>query len=266
MPSLQRSSERDPASDPTTQVASRSRSGRVLFIEDFRAPGIGFWNDGVGSCTRDTDIIFAGLPSMRLDPQGQVNSGATNPGRTAATNGVVAKRRIHDGFTGRFGVEMWFRMTSLNLTSNAFLSMSLYNRDGTDAHHSRVWLDPNGNNQPMIAKILDGAASVAAGNAVYAAASTSLLQNGGGSHTYDLPTGRLDRAGGWHWVKLVTDLNAKKYVSVQIDGQAPVDLSAYTTDTTASSGFAGMHFSVEFSATTSTARYVNVARIVGTAE
>lgn len=256
----------------TNHAVSRFASGNVIFVEDFRSPAVSFWNDGVGSSTRDCDITFAGLPSLRLDAQGNTNGGATNPGRTAITTGVVAKRRIHDGFTGRFGVECWFRLTSLNLTSNTMISMSLYNRDGTNAYHSRVWLNPNGNNQPMLAQILDGAATNAlsgtngSGTAVYTTVATSVLQNGGGSHTFDPPTGRLDRAGGWHYCKMICDMVNKKYVSLQIDGQAPVDLSAYQMDTTTSTGFAGMHFSLEFSASTSTARFANFAQIVGTAE
>src|SRR6266568_5704609 len=113
---------------------SRYNSGRIVFIEDFRAPNPGVWNDGVGSSTRDCDITFGGLPSLRLDPQGNVGSGS-NPGRTASTAGVVVKRRIHDGFSSNFGIEAWFRFTSRNLTSSTFLSMSLYNRDGTNAYH-----------------------------------------------------------------------------------------------------------------------------------
>lgn len=251
---------------------SRYGTGRVLFVEDFRSPAVSFWNDGVGSSTRDCDITFSGLPTLRLDAQGNTNGGAANPGRTAITTGVVAKRRLHDGFSSRFGIEGWFRMTSLNLTSNTLLSMSLYNRDGTSAYHGRVWLDPNGNNQPMVARILDGAATnalsgtTASGTAVYTAVSTSLLQNGGGTHNFDPPTGRLDRAGGWHYIKMVLDMANKKYVSLQIDGQAPVDLSGYQMDKTDSTGFAGMHFSFEFSASTSTSRFVNVAQIMGTAE
>jgi hypothetical protein len=189
----------------------RPSSGRVMFIEDFRPPNPGVWNDGVGSASRDTDIMFSGMPSLRLDPQGQASGGITNPARTAITSGVVVKRRIHDSFSGLFGLEFWFRMTSKNLTSR--------------------------------------------------------LQNGAGSHTYDPTTGSLDKAGGWHWAKLVTDMNAKKYVSLAFDSQPPVDLSAYTMDMTATTAFAGMHFSFEFAASTSTRpRYVNVAQMIGTDE
>lgn len=246
----------------------RNVSGRVLYVEDFAPIQPGIWNDGVGSASRDCDIMFSGKPSLRLDPQGQINGSATNPGRTAATSGVIVKRRLHDGYRHRFGLEFWFRMSSLNLTSNAFFSMSMYNRDGTNAHHARVWFDPNGNNQPMIAKILDGAATAAAGGtATYPAAVTSVVQNGAGSHSFEPKSGRLDRAGGWHWAKLVVDFRTKKYVSLQFDGEAGADLSSYDMDTTSSAGFAGMHHSFEFSSSTSTQpRFVNIANMVGTVE
>src|SRR5882762_3658583 len=84
----------------TQHGMSRLGGGRILFIEDFRSPALGMWNDGVGGVNRDCDIMFAGLPSLRLDPQGNTSGGITNPGRTAVTTGVVVKRRIHDGFTG----------------------------------------------------------------------------------------------------------------------------------------------------------------------
>lgn len=259
--------------EPSREAPHRSPGGRILFVENFRAIQPGMWNDGVGSASRDCDVMFNGRPTLRLDPQGQANSGATNPGRTAATSGVVVKRRIHDGFHNRIGLEAWFRLTSTNLTTNTFFSMSIYNRDGTYAYHGRVWLDPNGVNQPLVARILDGTATATAagpdptGAATYYAAATSALQTGGGSHTYDPSSGRCDRAGGWHWVKLVVDFTTKKYVGLYLDGEAYTDLSTYSLDTTTSTGFAGLHLSFELSASTSTRpRYVNIANVVCTQE
>lgn len=272
---LEASRERQVVSvgDPPRSQPTRSpHSGRVLYVEDFRSPAVGIWNDGVGSASRDTDIMFGGLPTLRLDPQGQ-STPNTNPARTAATAGVVVKRRIHDGFRERYGVECWFRFTSTNLTSNTYFSMSIYNRNGTQAVHSRVWLDPNGNNQPLVARILDGAATAAVsgttatGAATYTAVLTSVLQNGAGSHTFYPASGRVDRAGGWHYVKMVTDFATQKYVSLQVDGEDIVDLSGYSMDVTDSTGFAGMHHSFELSASTTTRpRWVNVAHVVGTVE
>jgi hypothetical protein len=213
------------------------------------------------------------LPSLRLDPQGQSTTG-TNPGRTANTSGVVVKRRIHDGFRQRYGVEAWFRFTSTNLTSNTFFSMSIYNRDGTtSAYHARLWFDPNGNNVPLVCRILDGSATAAGGGtnpastAVYTPVATSVSQNGAGSHMFYPASGRMDRAGGWHYAKMVVDFSTLKYVSLQIDGETITDLSAYNMDITDSTGFAGMHHSFELSATTTTRpRWVNVAHMIGTVE
>lgn len=258
--------------EPVRSVATRAVGGRLLYVEDFCGVQPGMWNDAVGNASRDCDIMFNGRPTLRLDTAGQANGGAVSPGRTTATSGVVVKRRLHDGFRHRFGMEFWFRMTSLNLTTNTFFSFSMYNRDGTNAQHARVWLDPNGNNVPLVARILDGAATNTlsgtnpASTAVYAVAVTSVNQNGAGSHTYDVPSGRLDRAGGWHWVKMVVDFATLKYVSLQLDGEPVTDLSAYSLDTTTSVGMAGMHHSLELSATTSTRRFVNVANVVGTVE
>jgi hypothetical protein len=210
---------------------------------------------------------FAGYPTAKLDTCGQTTSAATNPGRTAATAGVVFKRRIQDNFSGVFGLEAWFRFSSTNNTTASYLSMSVYNRDGANAYHSRVWLDPAGNNTPMHGRILDGVAS-AGGTATYADVVTSGNQNGAGSHMYDLTAtgGRGDKAGGWHYVKLVTDFKAKKYVSLKLDGEPTVDLSSYSMDATATTGAAMMHFSFEYSATTASRRYVHIAQVKGYGE
>jgi hypothetical protein len=259
--------------EPLRSAPTRSQTGfPILYEENFRGIQPGFWNDALGSASRDVDVMFGGYPSMRLDTQMQSAGAVTNPGRVARASGVITKRRILDGFRHRFGMECWFRLTSTNLTSSAFLSMSIYNRTGTNAHHARVWLDPNGNNQPMVARILDGAATNAlsgvdsTATAVYTAVSTSVLQNGGGSHTYSPETGRLDRVGGWHFIKLVVDFVTGKYVSLQLDGEDVVDCSAYDIDVVTSTGFAGMHHSFEFCGSNTLRRYVNVAHVIGTME
>lgn len=191
---------------------------------------------------------------------------AQNPARTAITTGVVAKRRIHDSFVDTFGVDVWFRLTSTNNTSGAFPSLSLYNRDGTSAWHGRLWFKPQGNNLPLDACILDGAATAAANvdplngaGAIYRKVDESTIQNSSGSHLYEPSTGRMDQAGGWHWGRLVVNFATKRYVSCQIDGNAPVDLSAYSLDKTTSSGFAGWHSSFEYSAATTTRRFMHIA-------
>lgn len=259
--------------EPIRPMPTRGTTGRPVYVEDFRQVSAGFWNDGVGYTMLDTDIWFCGLPTLRLDTGGQSAGATSDPGRTANTSGVVAKRRIHDNFAGRWGMEAWFRFTGLNNTSNSRLSMSIYNRDGAQAKHFRVWLDPAGNNTPMHARILDGAATNAlsgtsgSGAAVYADVLTSILQNGGGSHTYDPPTGREDLAGGWHWVKMVVDFATGKYIALYLDSMF-VDLSTmtYVWDVTDTTGFAGMHHSFEYHGTTTTPRFVNVANVIGTLE
>src|SRR4051812_26956792 len=107
---------------------------RKLFVEVFRNHPLGMWNDGVGDAYRDCDVMFSGRPTVRLDTQGQSTAGSTSPGRTAATAGVVFKRRVHDNFTGIFGLECWFRFTGPNNngTTTPQFSMSVYNRTGTD--------------------------------------------------------------------------------------------------------------------------------------
>lgn len=200
-------------------------------------------------------------------------STAINPSRTAITTGVVAKRRIHDGFLGTFGVETWFRFTSTNNTSNVLPVLSVYNRDGASAWHGRLWLKVQGNNLPIDACILDGAASAAANadalngaGAIWRKVDESRLQNGGGTHLYEPGAGRMDRAGGWHWCRLVVDFATKTYVSVQIDGNAAIDLTAYVLDQTTTSGFAGWHSSFEYAGLTSSARYMHLSRFAITEE
>lgn len=272
--------------EPIRPLGDRAPSGRIVWADDFDGILPKLWNDGLGILELDDDIISPVGPSLRLDTNGQSAGATTNPGRTAVTSGVIAKMRIHDNFAGRWGMSMWFRLTSLNNTSNAKLSMSIYNRTGIDtvqtppdipsqeARHFRVWLDPNGNNQSMVARILDGAATAAAnsgnptnpsGTAVYTAVATSWNQNGGGSHTYDVPTRRLDRVGGWHYVKMVVDFATGRYVSLQLDSYVE-DISTYEWDVTASTGFAGMHQSIEYHGNTSTNRYVNIAGLRVTLE
>jgi len=196
-----------------------------------------------------------------------------NPGRTAVTTGVVVKRRIHDNFGDAFGLESWFRLTSSNNTTNTFPTMSIYNRDGVQAYHGRLWLRPQGNNLPLDILILDGAATAAANAAgaggsaaVWQKVGTSVLQNSSGTHLYEPFSGRMDRAGGWHWAKLIVDFSTLKYVSCQVDGGPIINLSGYSLDITTTAGFAGMHLSWEYFGSTSTPRYMHTARWVITKE
>lgn len=252
-------------------VRSRAEPNlRVLFREDTRAWPPGMWNDGAGDAYRDGNIMFGGRPTYRLSLDGNTNSG-TDPGRTAATGGVVFKRRIQDGFTGIFALELWFRFTSTNNNSvgNPLFSMSVYNRTGTDtdgtstAWHGRFWLNQMGNNKNIHGFVLDGTASGTAGAAVWADVIQSHQQNGAGSHTFMPSNGGLDRAGGWHYAYLAVDLLNKKYVGCKLDGETYVDLSTYNLDATSSTGAAMMHFSTEYSSNTGTYRFMNIAQVTG---
>jgi hypothetical protein len=246
---------------------------RTLFVEDFRHCAPGMWNDGVGSASRDTNMTFNGMPSCRLDTQGNSGAGLTSPGRTASTSGVVFKRRIHDNFSGVFGVEVWFRFTSLNITSNTYPCLSVYNRDGVDAWHGRLWLDPNGNNQPLVGRVLDGAATKALNGGdgrsgtltSWRDVATIEHQYAGGSHLYDISagSGRGDKVGGWHYAALFVDLDAKRYRRAQVDNIDQTDLGGFQLDQTASAGAAMMHFSFEFMASTATRRYMHIANVRG---
>lgn len=245
---------------------------RTIFIEDFRAPTPNMWNDGAGSASRDTEIWYDGCPMARLDTQGQSSAGATSPGRTAATSGVVFKRRVHDAFSGVFGMELVFRLTSLNITSNTFPCLSVYNRDGVSAWHGRMWLDPGGNNAVIHGRILDGVATPAANggspltgtNTVWADRLATLQQYAAGSHLYDVSagSGRMDKSGAVHRAKLVVDLKNKRYVSATLNDWT-TDLSDLQLDQTTSSGAAMMHFSFEFCASTATRRYMHIGQVRG---
>lgn len=249
------------APSPPLPAISRDIGGRrLLFLEDCRHPVLGMWNDGAGSAHRDCEIPFAGLPSIRLNPQGST-TGNSEPGTSPLTTGVVMKRRIHDDYSGKFGVECWFRWTSANNTSNILTSMSLYNRTRADGGHfymSRLWFDPGGNNSEPWVKVLKADAS-------YELIATVTNQDGTGSHLYDPTTGQIDKAGGWHYAKLVTDLENKEYVRCQFDDKI-VDLTGVPIYIGNSAGFAGMHFSFEYSQRTSTRRFMNIAQFCGTVE
>lgn len=269
--------------EPLRPLPDLFSPGRVVWADDPYAKLPPIWNDGRGGIRRDFDILApGGIPSIRLSTHG-VSAGTTpNPGRTANISGVVAKMRIHNSFSGVWGICCLFRLTSLNNTSNAMLTLSLYNRTGVDtvqtpplpsqqARHFRLWLDPNGNNQSMVGRILDGAATAAAnaGNptspsapAVYTDVVTSWNQNGGGSHTYDPATGRLDRVGGWHQAELWVNFSTGDYVRVRLDSWV-VDFEPgqYVWDVTDSSGMAGFHHSVEYHGNTTTPRFVNIAAL-----
>lgn len=232
----------------------------VLFNENGTAPSLGMWNDGTvvtnnvgaGSVSRDWEIPFSGLPSLRLDCQGQTTPNS-DPSTTPATAGIVVKRRLMWLVKGIYSAECWFRLTSNNSSgSNAFFSMSVYNRDGTNAHTSRLWLDTTTAGSYAL-KYLNSSGVWTAIATVNLAAAT---------HLYDLPNSAPDKAGMWLYWRLRYDFNQDQYVDAILNDQY-YDLRGQGGYISASTGAQAMHFSVEYSQKTSTRRYVNVAQMIG---
>lgn len=245
------------------QAGSRSPSyAKILFIEDFRHPCMGMFNDGVGSAHRDNEVTFSGLPSARLDPQGNIQTGGSNPGVTGPNQtGVVFKRRIADNFSGIFGMEFWFRLTSANWINNgnSLFACSIYNRDGVNGHWGRIWFNTSAANMSL--------QYLTAGT--WTQLDTRAVSDN--SHTYepDIPTDTIDKAGEWHYAKLAVDLVKNQYVSFQFENKfygagtaiagAPIIVSADT-------GPQALHFSFEVGQLSATRRFLNIAQIVGTQE
>lgn len=232
---------------------------RVLFIEDFRRAVMGMFNDGIGSVHRDSEINFGGLPTARLDPQGNttanVNPGSGGPDQS----GIVFKRRIVDNFAQVWGLEYWLRLTSSNIVANGnfMTSCSIYNRDGTNWWGARVWIDPSDAGGNLSVKTLNSAGTY--DQQIFYAQNTS-------THTYHLDLGTADTAGTWFYVKLVADMVNKKYVSVQFADKLVTFATTYPLRSTPDTGPMSLHFSIECAQKSSVRRYVNVAQVVGTVE
>jgi hypothetical protein len=239
------------------RAANRSDRGRVLFVEDFRHPVLGMWNDGAGAAYRDNEITFGGLPSVRLDPQGSASGNASVPG-TIDTNGVVFKRRIQDSFSGRFAVELWIRhTTTASQGAQNYFVVSHYNRDGVNAWHARLWFDTSGG-------VTSTALRYAQSGGSWPTLAT-ITDQGNAQHTYALAGNLKDKAGQWWYVKLCADFVTKKYVYAQY-GDHFYDMSGLDLHTAASSSQAVMHFSAEYAAVGTSARYVNIAQVIGSRE
>jgi hypothetical protein len=242
-----------PQYDPLTE-------SHLLFIENASNPSLGMWNDGTvvannvgsGSVSRDNEVPFGGIPSYRLDCQAATTSNS-DPGTTAATSGIVFKRRLQYVVRGIYSVECWFRLTSNNVTgTNTFFSMSIYNRDGTNAHHGRIWLDT----------ATGGAYALKYLNSSGVWTSAATLNINAANHLYDLVNSNVDKAGMWSYWKLRYDFNADKYVDALFNDQY-IDLSGQGGYVSASNGAQAMHFSVEWAQKTATRRYMNVAQMIG---
>lgn len=241
---------------PARNAPARVTGGQILFQEDFARSPLGMFNDGCGSASIDHDVMFNGRPTVRLDPQGNISSGTT-PSTSPLTTGVVFKRRISDGFSGNFGVECWLRWTSANQTNNVFTTVSLYNRDGTSAWLSRLWIDTTTGSDQATLSYLNNAGTYTILGTI---SNQSFTQ-----HQWDPVNGSWDRAGVWHYAKVITDFKNKNYVSIQFDDQV-FPLPGTGVYQLASTGAKVMHFSIDYSQKTATRRFINVANVVGTEE
>lgn len=233
----------------------------LLFEEDFSQPVLGMYNDASGSAHRDTEIWFDGKPTVRLDPQGIDAGSQTVPGDTPTNSGVIFKRRIaFRPDEQRLGMDLWFRFTSRNLSGQAFLLIRVYTRDGTNYRAGSLWFDHGGSQ----ANDLDARLHTAAG--VWTSLGT-VNQSHVGQHLYS-PGGsssQLDKAGSWHYAKLVVDFKTGRYVYAQLDdlilpaAERPIFESAST-------GARATHFSAEFFQTNTSRKFVNIAKVRGSRE
>lgn len=232
--------------------------------------------DGVGILnipgTAATSCTTANIGSATF----QANNPNPNGTGSPVTTGVVFKRRIDDQFSGTFGWSLWLRPTSKS-SATSFTSVfcvSLYNRDGASAWLSRVMIQTAvgmtiggiWSNDNQILWTLTGASNTQTGPTwVPFALLTNTAFN---QHSWDPVSGSWDTAGGWHYVKIVTDFVTKTYVSVQFDGLIYTSMAGQSMyQIVGDTGAKLMHFSVEHAmAQSATRRFWNIARCVGTIE
>lgn len=201
-----------------------------------------------------------------------------NPNATGSplTSGVVFKRRIDDQFTGTFGWSVWLRPTSKSSATSftSVVAVSLYNRDGASAWLSRVMIQTavgmttaaGWSNDNQILWYVTGVSNSANGFMwVPFAILTTCAFN---QHSWDPVSGTWDTAGGWHYVKIVTDFAAATYESIQFDGVRYTSMAGQPIyQIVGDSGAKLMHFSVEHALAQSAARrFWNMAHGVGTIE
>lgn len=238
-------------------VGTDTNPGQIMVREYFTSPGTGMWDDAAGmgsSVSRDTEIMFNGYPSVRLDPQGKFASATTTPGGSPLISTPVFKRRLQFPVSGIWGVSMWIRWTSTNNGTNVYTTASLYNRDGTNAYMSRIWIDTTVT--PIVLRYLT--TQVAAPYYVWTQFAT--CQSDPITHMYDLPAGKLDKAGQWSYIRLVTNFNTGAYVGCQFN-QTWYDLTGVPYYVFASAGAQALHGSIEYTPKNSTLRYINMAQL-----
>lgn len=246
--------------EPVFDVSTIFNPGVILFEEPCgypnsnpRVPFMGAWNDGAGSASLDWEVPFNGKPSVRLDPQGNVTSGTTDPTSSPLTTGVVWKRRLQfaDHY-GVYGTECWIRWSSTNLSTNNYTVVNCYNRDGTNGHYGRLWIDTTVD--PVSLKYLDSTGA-------YVQAGTCNINVP--NHMYELLSARIDQAGQWSFVRLVVNFTLWQYVGFQFN-DVWYDLSGIAIRTISSTGARAMHFGVDLVAKNATVpRYINVAELRG---
>jgi len=219
------------------------------------------YNDGAGLAYRDTVVTFNGYPTVKLDSNGASigSPGNNTPGITPNTNGVVFKHRVGNLITKKIGFEHWWAPSGAN-QAQAVYSASIYNRDGTNIHIGRLFLDTQSGTAPLVIRFLNSSGTY-----------TPLTPNPStspGYHTYD-PGGAasIDRAGQWNYVKFIVDFAASQYVSAFYNDQDFTNqIAGQTIGSAADAGPQVLHFSLEYGAETGTRRYVRVAHLVGTDE
>jgi hypothetical protein len=261
---------------------TRSSLGGRLFTENFRHPSLTMFNDGSGMASRDTSITFTdGNPSARLDPCTNTNGSQTNPSTGPLTGGVIFKRRVGNLIKGTYAWEGRLRFTSQNNTSNVLTSVSNYNRSGTSAYYSRIWIDtttgatgtsnPDGSGLPWIQLWYLNSSGVWTAFGTY----NSRVSD----HSWDPVNnpGKMDEAGIWNYWRLVTNFSTSQIVSFQFNdvvwssaafptlpngGATQIaSIGGQGIYVAADTGARVMHFSVEYSQATATRRFINVAAL-----
>jgi hypothetical protein len=243
------------------------QAGAVLFLENWEYIASGsMFNDGVsgGSVSRDANIVVFGLPTMRIDPQGNSAGIIAPPTQGPNTSGVVFKRRIANissgKVTGRYSLVFWMRFTSANWIGNAngWFAAHLYNRDGTNSNLGKVWINSQASSPNQKIQISDGTSNTWV-DAINPVAIDDNL------HTYDPQNvNTLDTAGEWHYCKLIVDFDLLKYISVQFD-----ELTVALTNKMnvfADTGPRAMHFGFEVGQNGAAQRFLHVGPVIGRVE
>ena len=243
--------------------------GRVLYVENFKSTTTSMFNDGAGYAYRDTDNMFMGYPTAKLDTNG-IATGATDPGRSPdSSGGIVFKHRIQNDYPttpGKYGMDFWWRALGTTLSVNNFFSAYIYNRDGATWHGGHIWFD-------MTAVANKTRILYCNQSANYLAVTPDSLYNPGG-HPFDYAGGSVagggytpDKTGEWNNVKLVVDLTNNQYVSLRMNNvDFTSQIGGQTLPSTADTSPTSLHMGVWFAAKNTSRRIMSVAYFVFTDE